>query len=478
MTARALLIVCVCAVAVTAMADPLDEGGQSLADRLKNRIKSAVPPAPTPPAPGTPPPSAPAPAPGAASPAPVADNQRFSDAEKAYVPAQATTRAADGPRRANLQPVVGSKFARGPGDQLTITNPYLALDRIFFAQAVALKATEDGGLIVGGRVELDQDMHALGTGYWRIAPDGAITPLHTRSTNTYGKTPATKCEAPYSRTHLDPENFATAAGGGLLKAIEYAVVKIGADGNVRRLAGAPFSCEESGQASQVRGQADGPADLARFNKASGIVADPEGNIWVVDQSGCSLRRITPAGQVTTVITPEQACAKTTPGEDRVGLDKLAWDPVHGELVTSNTLSVATPVHNLYTTVWRIKPSGEFRRVLYATKVAKSPARHHLDGVWSLAVDPEGRIHIGSRIMGTPGVVAVLRLDEAGATVTSVTGGSYKGGGDAEPKDGPADRALFRYIRDMSFAPDGTLYLLDEHLIRKLDKSGQVSTWAF
>lgn len=174
MTARALLIVCVCAVAVTAMAGPLDEGGQSLADRLKNRIKSAVPPAPAPPVPSTPPPSAPAPAPGAPSPAPIADNQRFSDAEKAYVPAQATTRVADGPRRANLQPVFGSKFAKGPGDQLTITNPYLALDKIFFVQAVELKATEDGGLIVGGRVGLDKDMHALGTGYWRIAPDGAL----------------------------------------------------------------------------------------------------------------------------------------------------------------------------------------------------------------------------------------------------------------------------------------------------------------
>ena len=72
MTARALLIVGVCAVAVTAMAGPLDEGGQS---------------------------------------------QRFSDAEKAFVPAQATVRVADGPRRANLQPVVGSKFAKGAGDQ-------------------------------------------------------------------------------------------------------------------------------------------------------------------------------------------------------------------------------------------------------------------------------------------------------------------------------------------------------------------------
>lgn len=479
MTARTLLIACLCAGAVTTFARSVDDGDQSLADRLKNRIKSVVPPAPTPapapPAPGSPPPSTPG---AVTAPAEATGNQRFSDAEKAYVPAQATTRVAEGPRRVNLQPVAGSKFVKGPGEQLTITNPYLDLDKIFFAQAIELKATADGALIVGGRVELDKEMHALGTGYWRIAPDGAVTPLYARSTNTYGKTPATRCEAPYSRTHLTPENFALAPGGGLLKTIEYAVIKIGADGNVRRLAGAPSACEESGQASQVRGETDGPADLARFNKASSIVADPEGNVWVVDQSGCSLRRITPAGQVTTVVTPDQACAQTTPGENRVGLDKLAWDPVHGELVAANTLTVARPVHNLYTTVWRIKPTGEARRVLYATKVAKSPAKHQLDGVSALAVDPEGRIHIGSRIMGTPGVIAVLRVDEVGATVTSVTGGSYKVGSDAEPKDGPAAQALFRYIRDMSFGPDGTLYLLDEHLVRKLDKSGQVTTWAF
>ena len=112
-------------------------------------------------------------------------------------------------------------------------------------------------MIVGGRAGLDKAMHAVGTGYWRIAPDGAITPLHTRSTNTYGKTPYTKCEAPYSRTHLDPENFALAPDGRLVKANEYAIVKIGAEGFVRRIAGEPFACEESGQASRVRGATDG-----------------------------------------------------------------------------------------------------------------------------------------------------------------------------------------------------------------------------
>ena len=43
--------------------------------------------------------------------APVKDNGRYSDAEKAYVPPAATTKVAtDAPRRATLEPVFGRKF--------------------------------------------------------------------------------------------------------------------------------------------------------------------------------------------------------------------------------------------------------------------------------------------------------------------------------------------------------------------------------
>ncbi len=37
-------------------------------------------------------------------------------------------------------------------------------------------------------------------------------------------------------------------------------------------------------------------------------------------------------------------------------------------------------------------------------------------------------------------------------------------------------ATFHWLRGLAFAPDGTLYLRDEHLVRKLDSAGQVSTW--
>ena len=88
--------------------------------RILNQLKSAVPP-PTAPAPSTPAPATPGPVQGRTPPA-AADSGRFSDAEKAYVPAQATTRVADGARRAKVAPVYGSKFST-PGDQVTITNP-------------------------------------------------------------------------------------------------------------------------------------------------------------------------------------------------------------------------------------------------------------------------------------------------------------------------------------------------------------------
>lgn len=414
--------------------------------------------------------------------APAPDSGRYSDAEKAYIaPALTAKVATDAPRRATLSVVYGRKFAAAPGGPVVIANPYMDPAKVFFSQTVGIVATADGGLIVGGRAGLDKDARALGTGYWRIAADGAVTALHTRSTNGYGKTAATKCEAPFSRTHLEPENFALTASGAIVKSIDFAVLRIDADGFVKRLAGEPFACEESGQASRVRGDSNGPADAARFNRATEVLVDPHDNVWIVDQGGCALRRLSPDGQVTTVISTEQACSKTTPMEDRPALDMLAWDHVNGELVTAWSRPVALPVHNLYSTVWRIKPSGEYRRVLYGTKVGKSPAKHLIDGLSALAVDPQGRIHIASRIMKREGgsVLAVLRVDEAGATVVPVTGaGVPTGDAEDQPRDGVAARAQFRWIGDMTFGPDGTLYLRDEHLIRKLDRTGQVVTWAF
>lgn len=454
--------------------------------RILNQLKSVMPPA----APAAPPANTPAPASGSASPvqsgtpAAFGHNNRFSDAEKAYVPAQATTRVAEGPRSAKVEPSFGRKLVT-PGHEVTITNPYLDVQQVFFATIVEMHYAPDGALIVAGRVGLDKEMHAIGTGYWRIAPDGAVTPLHTRSTKTYGKSPATLCDAHYTRSHLKPENFSPGLNGAIVKTTDYAVLRIEADGNVRRLAGSPFACE-GGTRAQLEGFVDGPADTARFNGLSNVVSDPDGNIWVIDQKGCALRRVAPDGHVTTVLTPEKVlCGNSdVAAEDRVGLHELAWDAANGELVSSASFPVARPVHTLYNTVWRIRPNGEFRRVLWSKKGGVSPSKVHMDGIWSLAVDPQGRIHLGSKLLipRTSSPLAVVRVDEARATAVAVTGAAYGPGtfgqGHDQPLDGPAARAKFHWVKGLAFAPDGTLYIRDEHLVRRLDRSGQVTTWVF
>ena len=66
--------------------------------------------------------------------------------------------------------------------------------------------------------------------------------------------------------------------------------------------------------------------------------------------------------------------------------------------------------------------------------------------------------------------------------TAITGpGSTRGSvdvGNNYPQDGAPARVRFHWLKGLAFAPDGTLYMRDEHLVRKLDASGQVSTWAF
>jgi hypothetical protein len=85
-----------------------------------------------------------------------------------------------------------------------------------------------------------------------------------------------------------PGRMAADAKGNVYVLDSYAVRKITPDGNVSTLAGKP------GEAAF----ADGVGSEARFSSFAGITAAPDGTLFVMDYD--RLRRITPAGAVTTV----------------------------------------------------------------------------------------------------------------------------------------------------------------------------------
>lgn len=71
----------------------------------------------------------------------------------------------------------------------------------------------------------------------------------------------------------------------------HVIRKITPDGEVLTLAGA----------AGVAGNDDGHAGAARFNYPKGIAIDRAGNVFVVDSNNYAIRRITPEGEVSTVI---------------------------------------------------------------------------------------------------------------------------------------------------------------------------------
>lgn len=78
---------------------------------------------------------------------------------------------------------IGHKF-KEPEDsklkQAILTNPYLSPERPFFGDVFGLQSAPDGSLILAGTAGLDDDGGVKGIGWWKIAPDGAITSFLSR----------------------------------------------------------------------------------------------------------------------------------------------------------------------------------------------------------------------------------------------------------------------------------------------------------
>lgn len=179
---------------------------------------------------------------------------------------------------------------------------------------------------------------------------------------------------------------------------------------------------------------------ARFSNIQGLAVDSAGNVFVSDAGNQAIRKVTPAGDVTTI-----ACSSPS-SPDLDLLFALAVD----QKGTVYVVDAASAVK-------KVAPDGSVTTLGGFT------------GVWGVAVDAAGNAYVGDSIGN-----AVRKIGSDG-TVTIVAGSVDESGS----ADGPAATARFHHPYNVALDKNGNIYVADydNFTIRKITPDGMVSTLA-
>lgn len=239
--------------------------------------------------------------------------------------------------------------------------------------------------------------------------------------------------------------------------------KIGADGMVSTVAGG------------VEGFADGPGAAAQFHTPSGIARDRAGNLYVADTGNNAIRKISPAGLVSTL------AGDGRPGErDGVGRAARFNGPLGIALAGDGSLYVADTYNDR---IRRVAPDGTVSTVAGSgvPGYADGPAlAAQLDTPCALAFDGAGALWIADtnndaiRKLGADGqLTTVARGDEHArdALMRRPMGLALTGDGYGYVASGARGRVL-------QLAPDGGVLALADSVRPAVPGNGDGSVQLF
>ena len=219
----------------------------------------------------------------------------------------------------------------------------------------------------------------------------------------------------------------------------------------------------AGRAPQA-GSADGTGTAARFYNPGGIVWDATGNLVVADSANSTIRKITPAGVVTTLAgsAGNGGSADGTGSAARFGgLGGAAIDGAGNVYVTdnNNTVRKITSTGVVTTLAGLAGNSG-------TADGTGSAAR--FNGPGGVAIDLSGNLYVTD--CGT-----TLRKITPTGVVTTLAGMAWNSG----HADGTGSAAQFNGPRGIAVDPSGNVYVADgnNNTLRKVTPTGVVTTFA-
>jgi streptogramin lyase len=216
------------------------------------------------------------------------------------------------------------------------------------------------------------------------------------------------------------------------------------------------------------GSADGTGSAAEFNRPSDLVVDSQGNTYLADTNNSTIRKITPAGVVTTFAGSPGLTGTT----DGTGTAARFLNPTGIAMDGAGNFFVADAGNG---TIRKITPAG-----VVTTLAGASDVVGVADGTgtaaqfivpFGIAVDNSGNVFVSDSAANT-----IRKVTQAGVVTTYAGVGVMPSRGST---DGAGNVARFNQPHSLALDGAGNVYVADSvnELIRKITPAGVVSTLA-
>ncbi|MEO6003572.1 MAG: FG-GAP-like repeat-containing protein [Opitutus sp.] len=224
--------------------------------------------------------------------------------------------------------------------------------------------------------------------------------------------------------------------------------------------------------AQSAGSADGTGSVARFNSPSGVIIDGNDNLYVTDAGNNTIRKITPAGVVTTVagLAPRASNYDGTGTGAQFGAaNDVAVDSLGNAYVpdaTNHIIRKITPAGVTTTLAGLAGTSGN------TNGAGNDPTTARFNNPRGIAIDLSDNLYVADS-----GNHTIRKITPAG--VVSTLAGLAGTSGTSNSTDGTGATARFNAPRGVTVDLTGNVYVADQtnHAIRKITPSGATSTLA-
>ncbi len=304
----------------------------------------------------------------------------------------------------------------------------------------------------------------------RITPDGIVTTI-AGSAGQPGSNNGTGSSARFGSIFGGPTGIAVDVSNNVYVADtpNYTIRKIVFDGTnwvVSTLAGSPG----------LSGTNDNTASAARFGGPTGMATDGAGNVYVAD--GFAIRRVTPAGVVTT-LAGNVTTSGTTDGTNGVARFGTFSGGPKGIAVDSATNIYVADTYN--SSIRRVSPVGTNWVVTTFAGTTGALGYGFNDGTngtaqfanpWGIAADNSGNIYVTD--IGAQTIRKIV-LNGTNRVVTTIAGTAVQLGS----VDANGTAARFQLPEGASVDSAGNLYVADfgNNTIRKMTPTADVTTLA-